>query len=93
MSRPWTKVAVSLLSLAVASGAPLSAQQTASNTELTDQMCGQGQLSGQYECVISAPLSEDEVRVSLSYLAELRPQSDQTSAPSVIAAQLQAHRD
>jgi hypothetical protein len=36
------------------------------------ELCGPDQLSGQYECVTSTPLSEEEVRVSMAYLAALR---------------------
>jgi hypothetical protein len=51
-----------------------------------DQVCGPGQLSGQYECVVSAPLSEEEVRVSMAYLAAFGRLAGTRPAGSDVAA-------
>jgi hypothetical protein len=51
-----------------------------------DQLCGPGQLSGQYECVVSAPLSEEEVRVSMAYLAAFGRLAGTRPAGSDVAA-------
>jgi hypothetical protein len=80
----------SLLFLSVSTTAA-TAQQMAP----AEQMCRPEQLSGQYECVASAPLSEEEVRVSLAYLAALRtlalpaPNDEERSMPNVLAARTQ----
>jgi hypothetical protein len=79
MSNPWTKVALWSWVFA-ANGASVSAQQTASDAGQADQLCGQ------YECVTSVPLSEEEVQVSLAYLAALNPRDGERSAPIVSAA-------
>jgi hypothetical protein len=79
MSNLWTKVALWSFLVFAADGASVSAQQTASDA-------GPDQLCGQYECVTSVPLSEEEVQVSLAYLAALKPRDDERSAPIVSAA-------
>jgi hypothetical protein len=81
----------SLLFLSVSTTTAATAQQMAP----AEQMCRPEQLSGQYECVASAPLSEEEVRVSLAYLAALRtlalpaPNDEERSMPNVLAARTQ----
>jgi hypothetical protein len=87
---PWSKIALSsLLFLGVAAA---SAGQTAAQAVPANPPCGPDQLSGQYECVTSAPLSEGEVRVSLAYLAALSALTvwnddwnDEGPAPTVAA--------
>ena len=93
MSKPWSKIALCSVLLFTVAGAPVDATEIASSSDLADPLCAPHQLCGQYECVTSVPLSEDEVRVSLAYLAALQPLSDRPTAASVIAAQQQAHRD
>ena len=56
------------------------------DTGQPDQPCSPDQLSGQYECVTSVPLSEEEVRVSMAYLAALRRSTDTSPVASGIAA-------
>jgi hypothetical protein len=65
MPASWRKIV--LLSLLFLGVAAAGAEQAVS----TNPPCGPDQLSGQYECVTSAPLSEGEVRVNLAYLAAL----------------------
>jgi hypothetical protein len=72
------------LFLAVNSAA--DAQEITPDAGHADQLCGPAQLSGQYECVTSVPLSEEEVRVSLAHLATFGPPDDGQPAPSAIAA-------
>jgi hypothetical protein len=86
MSKPWTKPAlISLLFLAVG-GAPVDAHEIASNSDSADPLRGQDQLCGQYECTISVPLSEEEVRVSLAYLTSFKPADDVSPAAMVVDA-------
>jgi len=99
MPTPWKNAALwSLLSFCV-TAATASAQQIASHAVPGDQMCGPDQLSGQYECVTSVPLSEAEAHVSLAYLAALeslavrRSLNEEQPVPSVIAARQQAALD
>jgi hypothetical protein len=87
MSDPWTKVALWSLLVFAANGTSVSAQQNPPKSDHADQLCGQ------YECVTSIPLSEEEVRVSLAYLL-LKPRDDKRSTPTVSAvAQQRALRD
>jgi hypothetical protein len=85
---PWSKIA--LLSLLFLGVAAASAEQAASQAGPANPPCGPDQLSGQYECVTSAPLSEGEVRVNLAYLAALSAltvwnddRDDEAPAPTV----------
>jgi hypothetical protein len=95
MPAPWKKVALCSLLLLGVTTATASAQQIASPALLaaspTDPMCGPSQLSGQYECVTSAPLSSEEVRVCLAYLAALaalRVWNDEQPAPTLVAVRV-----
>ena len=69
MPESWMRIA--LLSLLALGAAAARAEQTAAQAVPANPPCGPDQLSGQYECVTSAPLSEQEVRVNLAYLAAL----------------------
>jgi hypothetical protein len=93
MSKPWTKLALSSLLFLAVGGAPVDAQEIASNSDPADPLCGQDQLCGQYECTTSVPLSEEEVRVSLAYLVSFRPTDDVSSAAMVVDAREHTHRD
>src|SRR5688572_9041918 len=81
MSSPSTKLAL-WFSLFLATNGAAGAQQVVSGP--ADQLCGPDQLSGQYECVTSVPLSEEEVWVSLAYLAAIEFRDDKQPAPGVI---------
>jgi hypothetical protein len=61
MSTPLRKKAL-WLSLFLAANGAAGAQEAASEVGPADPLCGPAQLSGQYECVTSVPLSEEEVR-------------------------------
>src|SRR5262245_32955046 len=98
MTTPWKKAALwSLVFFDVT--ATVSAQQIASHAVPTDPMCGPDRLSGQYECVTSVPMSEEEARVNLAYLAELESlavrgfSNEEQLVPSAIAARQQAALD
>jgi hypothetical protein len=88
----WKKTAWWSLLLLTAGTATTTAQQITP----ADQMCRPEQLSGQYECVTSVPLSEEEVRISLAYLAALRslggegPWDEERPMASVVAAHARA---
>ncbi len=96
MPASWTKIALWSLFFFATSGAALGAQQTASAAGPAQRWCGPDQLSGQYECVTSVPLTEDEVRINLAYLAALgflaarRAAHDEPPAPSVVAVRASA---
>jgi hypothetical protein len=70
MSTPWTKACLWVLFFLAAGSIRVGAQQAGAG--LADPLCGKDQLSGQYECVRSMPLSDEEVRVNTAYLASLR---------------------
>jgi hypothetical protein len=99
MLTPWKKSALWSLLFFGVTAAAASAEQVASQAIPTDQVCGPDRLSGQYECVTSVPLSEEEARVSLAYLAALEILAVRSSlnkeqpAPSVITARQQAALD
>jgi hypothetical protein len=93
MSKPWTKLALSSLLFLAVGGAPIDAHEIASNSDPADPLCGQGQLRGQYECTTSVPLSEEEVRVSLAYLASFKPADDVSPAALVVDAREHTRRD
>ena len=93
MSKPWTKLAlISLLFLAV-TGAPVDAHEISSKSDPADPLCGQDKLCGKYECTTSVPLSEEEVRVSLAYLASFKPADDVSHAATVVDAESTTRRD
>ena len=81
MSTSWMKATLWSLLFLAANGAAVRAQQTASDA--ADQLCGRDQLSGQYECVTSTPLSEEEVQVSLIYLRAITPRDGDLSTAEV----------
>ena len=99
MPTPWKKAALWSLLLVGVTAATASAEQIASSAVPADQMCGPDRLSGQYECVASVPLSEEEVNVSLAYLAALeslavrRSWNEERPVPSVVAVREQARFD
>ena len=99
MPAPWKKAALWSLLFFGVTAATASAQQIASHAVPADQMCGPDRLSGQYECVTSVPLSEEEAQVSLAYLAALeslavrRSLNEEQPVPSVIAARHRAALD
>ncbi|HWE18656.1 MAG TPA: hypothetical protein VG758_15950 [Hyphomicrobiaceae bacterium] len=75
MPASWTKSVLWSLFLVATTGAAFGAQQATpeagSADRLTDRWCGPDQLSGQYECVTSVPMTEDEVRINLAYQTAL----------------------
>jgi hypothetical protein len=75
MPASWTKSTLWSLFLVATGGAAFGAQQAAAAAgpvdRLADRWCGPDQLSGQYECVTSVPMTEDEVHINLAYLAAL----------------------
>jgi hypothetical protein len=77
MPAPWTKVAVwSAVLLAVAStsaGAEPAGPAAGQGSTQTNVLCGEDQLAGQYECVRSVLLSDEEVRINMAYLASFGP--------------------
>ena len=99
MPTRWKKVALWALLVFGVTAATASAEQTASGAVPADQVCGPDRLSGQYECVASVPLSEEEARVNLAYLAALKSLAvlrswiEQRPVPSVIAVREQAALD
>ena len=66
MATHWTTVALCSFLLA-ASASHAWAELPASTAEQDDKWCSQ------YECAVSAPLSETEVQTSLAYLAGKQP--------------------
>ena len=100
MPASWTKSVLWSLFFAATSGAALGAQQAAPVAgpahRPADGLCGPDQLSGQYECVTSVPLTEEEVRINLAYLAALgsfvarRAAFVEPPAPSVVAGRASA---
>ena len=82
-----TKIALWSSFFLAANGAAVGAQQADSDTGQAEQLCGRDQLCGQYECVTSTPLSEEEVQVSLIYLGVIGPPAVDMSIPRSIAAQ------
>ena len=73
MARPFGRVAVSALLLCSAGGGAVEAHEIAADKGAAGPWCGQ------YECVVSSPLSEREVAVSLATLAAVRPLADASS--------------
>jgi hypothetical protein len=92
MSTSLTKKAL-WLSLLVAANGAAGAQQVASEVGPADPLCGPTELSGQYECVVSVPLSEEEVRVSLAHLAASKSSKDGPPAPGAIDARKPVRHD
>jgi len=73
MPAPWTKAVIwSSILLAAASGSA-SAEPAASvagqGDAQSNALCAKDQLAGQYECVQSTLLSDEEVRINMAYLA------------------------
>jgi hypothetical protein len=69
-----------------ASATSVKAEQPLASGGLGAQLCGPDQLSGQYECVTSTPLSAEEVRVSMAYLAALKPLHEAAAETSIDVA-------
>ena len=74
MARAFGRVAVSALFLCSAGGGVVGAHEIAVDKGAADSWCGQ------YECVVSSPLSEREVAVSLATLAAVQPLADPSSS-------------
>src|SRR5262245_45091586 len=62
------------------------AQRIRSIAGVPEEWCGPDKLSGQYECVTSAPLSPEEVRINMAYLAALKRLARPMPASSEIVA-------
>lgn len=85
------KTIIALLSaLCLAAATPARAEQPFRGGGLGDTLCSPDQLSGQYECVTSTPLSEEEVRASMAYLAGLGTWQDTLPPIDVAAAKARA---
>jgi hypothetical protein len=72
MPRHRMRIACSTLVLVATAASPTLAEQRGAVAGMNDPLCGNDQPTGQYECVRSVPLSDEEVRVNMTYLASLR---------------------
>jgi hypothetical protein len=75
VAKPFTLFACAALLLCGAGDTTGRAQQVVSDGSRSEEWCGQ------YECVVSAPLSEEEAQVSLAALAALPRGDESRSAP------------
>jgi hypothetical protein len=57
-----------------------------------EPVCGPDKLSGQYECVTSAPLSTEEARISMAYLAASGRLASTAPAGTGVAALVSVRR-
>jgi hypothetical protein len=73
VARAFGSVAVGALFLCSAAGGVVEAHEIAVDKGAAEVWCGQ------YECVVSSPLSEREIAVSLATLAAVRPLPDPSS--------------
>jgi hypothetical protein len=84
VAKPFIIFACAALLLCGPSDTAGRAQQVVSDGSRSEEWCGQ------YECIVSAPLSEEEVQVSLAALAAL-PRRDESRAAPLATASVRHH--
>jgi hypothetical protein len=80
VAKPFTIIACAALLLCGAGDTLGRTQQAVSDGSRSEEWCGQ------YECVVSVPLSEEEVQVSLAALAALPRRDESRAAPAATAS-------
>jgi hypothetical protein len=80
VAKPFTMIVCAALLLCGAGDTLGRSQQVVSDGGRSEEWCGQ------YECVVSVPLSEEEVEVSLAALAALARRDESRAVPASTAS-------